>query len=47
MMMWTTAVTFFMFGVFLLGLVFGILFGVFIADKIRDDLAKTTGKRKF
>jgi len=31
--------------------VFGILFGVFIADKVRDDLAKTvgkpTGKRRF
>ena len=46
-MMWTVAVTFFMFGVFLLGFFFGILFGVFIADKIRDDLAKTTGKRRF
>jgi hypothetical protein len=47
MMNWSVAVTFFMFGVFMLGLVFGILFGVFIADKVRDDLAKTTGKRRF
>ena len=45
--MWTVALFVFIFGVFVLGLVFGILFGVFIADKIRDDLAKTTSKRKF
>lgn len=45
--MWTIALSMFMLGVFVLGLVFGIFFGIFIADKVRDDLAKTTGKRRF
>jgi uncharacterized protein YneF (UPF0154 family) len=45
--MLTVALYIFMLGLFILGLVFGILFGVFIADKLREDLSEQVGKRKF
>jgi len=45
--MWTVALYMFMLGLFVLGLVFGIFFGVFIADKLREDLENQVGKRKF
>jgi hypothetical protein len=44
--MWTVAVTFFMFGVFLLGFFFGILFGVWVADKLKEEASKV-GKKRF
>lgn len=40
-------IVFYMFGIFVLGFVFGILFGVFIADKVKADLGRSVGKRRF
>jgi len=45
--MWTVALYLFMLGLFVLGLVFGIFFGVLIADKLREDLSEQVGKRRF
>ena len=45
--MWTVALYMFMFGLFVLGLIFGILFGVVVADKMKKDLSNQVGKRRF
>lgn len=45
--MWTVALYLFMLGIFVLGLVFGILFGVVVADKMKKDLSNQVGKRRF
>jgi hypothetical protein len=45
--MLTVALYIFMLGLFILGLVFGILFGVVVADRIKSDVNKQIGKRRF
>ena len=45
--MLTVALYIFMLGLFILGLVFGILFGVVVADKMKKDLSNQVGKRRF
>jgi len=42
--MWTVALSFFMVGLFFLGFVFGVFFGIWVADKLRDELGRAVGK---